>query len=114
MLDCSTIARYTCKYSLENLKFKNNIAALNGGAMEYTFYKPHEAGNVYEDNMAQYGQNTASYPTRMVWDDPEVVRESDSQEGNEVHMPPEAGDQLPDDYMPVGAMGDEMEEETEE
>jgi len=57
--------------------------------LEYTYYKPQEEENVYEGNMAQYGENVASYATRMVWDDPDVLREGENK--NMTVIPPKAG-----------------------
>lgn len=50
----------------------------------------------------------------MVWDDPEVIRNSDLETDDEVHMPPEAGQQLPEGYEAAGAMGGDQEGAGEE
>lgn len=77
-LDCSAIAAYVCNYELDQVTFRNNLAALNGGAIEYTFYQPVATEVVYEGNRALYGQNVASYPTSMAWDGPSEVTDDAS------------------------------------
>ena len=62
-LDCESTAVYRCSYTISNSIFKNNTAAINGGAIKYTYYKPNSTiNNSFSLNTAKYGNDMASYP----------------------------------------------------
>ena len=48
-----------------NSAFINNTAIRQGGAINYNYVRPSLSGNFYEDNVALYGPNIASYPVRI-------------------------------------------------
>ena len=62
-LDCQSTMSIPCAYTISNSVFKNNSAAVDGGAIKYTFYSPDTSlNNSFVNNTASYGPAIASYP----------------------------------------------------
>ena len=55
-----------CYSKLENSNFTNNLAEMSGGAISYNFKRPLLINNMFVKNEAIYGQNIASFPTRII------------------------------------------------
>jgi len=52
--------------SISGCTFENNIAGVKGGAIYYSLQRPELSNNTYTNNTAQYGQNIASYATKII------------------------------------------------
>mmetsp|Transcript_7339 Transcript_7339/g.6553 ORF Transcript_7339/g.6553 Transcript_7339/m.6553 type:complete len:146 (-) Transcript_7339:2854-3291(-) len=63
-LSCEDTAKLICQYNVTSSTFINNRAPENGGAIKYDFYAPNisDPDNVFIDNYAKYGPDSASYP----------------------------------------------------
>ena len=47
------------------MELKNSVAEVKGGAMYYNLYRPELENNTYNNNIAQYGNDIASYPIKI-------------------------------------------------
>ena len=63
-IDCDTYE--ICRNIMTNSTFANNIAVKQGGAINYNFRRPELSNEVFNDNIAAYGPDIASYPVRIV------------------------------------------------
>jgi hypothetical protein len=52
--------------SIINNRFQNNAASSEGGAIYYNYNRPSMSSNIFINNSALYGENVASYPTKIV------------------------------------------------
>eukprot|EP00347_Sterkiella_histriomuscorum_P008851 403343497 len=71
LLDCDINYQRICNYQIQNSLFQNNTAAMNGGAIQYTYYPPIIDGknNTFTNNSAQYGFNVAAFPVKLEFAD---------------------------------------------
>ncbi len=63
-LSCEDSSKLICQYNISSTSFINNSAPENGGAIKYDFYAPNisDPSNIFTDNSAKYGPDSASYP----------------------------------------------------
>ena len=59
----------SCSSYIEHSQFINNTATQQGGAIQYNFRRPGLNNINFDNNQAMYGQNIASYPVRVVFND---------------------------------------------
>ena len=57
-----------CRNSITNSVFTGNNATINGGAISYTSYRPTFSNNYFENNSAVYGNDIASFPSKILQD----------------------------------------------
>ena len=55
----------TCQLNIDNSVFDSNEASDSGGAIYYNLYQPTSDRNTFYNNNALYGNDFASYPTRL-------------------------------------------------
>eukprot|EP00345_Euplotes_harpa_P019284 CAMPEP_0168341028 /NCGR_PEP_ID=MMETSP0213-20121227/14419_1 /TAXON_ID=151035 /ORGANISM="Euplotes harpa, Strain FSP1.4" /LENGTH=329 /DNA_ID=CAMNT_0008347385 /DNA_START=876 /DNA_END=1865 /DNA_ORIENTATION=- len=63
-IDCKTTD--TCSNLIMDVAFTENVAVSSGGAIKYNVFRPKLTNVVFTLNKAEYGNNIASYPTKIV------------------------------------------------
>ncbi|CAG9312607.1 unnamed protein product [Blepharisma stoltei] len=56
----------TCKFKIHSNNFVENTAKYNGGAISWDNTLPEFINNSYKNNAAEYGENIASYPIKLM------------------------------------------------
>ena len=60
---CSQVDQ--CQLNITDVQFVRNMAVRQGGAIYYDYVRPTLFNVIYQENMAQYGPNIASYPVKI-------------------------------------------------
>ncbi|CAG9312679.1 unnamed protein product [Blepharisma stoltei] len=64
LVSCSTYQ--SCKLNIKSNNFTENTAKYNGGAISWDYKLPNFANNSYLNNSAEYGDEIASFPAKLM------------------------------------------------